>query len=36
MEPDATRPKAPGEIEYKENETPGRAQAYDCTDVELV
>jgi hypothetical protein len=25
----AARPNAPDEIEYKENETPGREQAYD-------
>jgi hypothetical protein len=29
MESHATWPKAPDEIEYKENETPGRVQAYD-------
>ena len=29
MELQATRPKAPDEIEYKENETLGREQAYD-------
>ena len=29
MEPQAARPKAPDEIECKENETLGRVQAYD-------